>query len=187
MTVRNTRRGYTLFEMLVVLALLVLLTALVLPSAEGLRSGPRQRAAADAIRGELAVARSRAMEEGRPYRIALSSDNTRIRRAPDDENFAQAGAFSAASGSAVAVDYPFDHVTAVRTADQTAQAPSSNDGWVTIASVQPDGTCIEDSVLVSIQENNIPGLCIQVRGLTGSSTILPGGSTSQAAGNGGTR
>ncbi len=184
MTARNTRRGYTLFELLVVLALLILLTALVLPSAEAFRSGPRQRAAADVIRGELSVARSRAMEEGRPYRVALSADNTRIRRAPDDENFAQASAFSATSGSATAVDYPFDHVTAVRVADQNSQPPNSNDGWVTIASVQPDGTCLEDSVLVSIQENKIPGLYIHVRGLTASSNVVPGGSVN---GNGGAR
>ncbi|QJW97190.1 prepilin-type N-terminal cleavage/methylation domain-containing protein [Frigoriglobus tundricola] len=181
MTARNTRRGYTLFEVLVVLALLILMTALVLPSAEAIRSGPRQRAAADVIRGELAIARSRAMEEGRPYRVALSSDNTRIRRAPDDENFAQAAASSVAGGSATVVDYPFDHVTAVRVADQNAQPPNSTDGWVTIASVQPDGSCLEDSVLISIQENNVPGLYVRVRGLTGSSRVVPSGSVNGGA------
>jgi prepilin-type N-terminal cleavage/methylation domain-containing protein len=171
MTAR-TRRGYSLFELLVVLMILLLLAAAVLPSLAGLRNGPRQRAAADAIRGELAIARSRAMEEGRPYRVAISQDGARIRRAPDDTNFEQQTASNTASASAVSVDYPFDHVTAFRVAYGNVSPPDAVNGWVTVASVQPDGTCLEDWALVQVKEDNIAGIYIQVRGLTSSSRVV---------------
>src|SRR5207244_2644250 len=143
MTASAARRGFTLFELIVVMTLLLLLAAVILPSVGAFRGDTRQRAGADIIRGELAVARARAMEEGKPYRVALSQDGARIRRAPDGLDFAQLPASERADGSAAAVDYPLDHVTASVVAEQDRPAPDATDGWVTVATVQPDGTCRE--------------------------------------------
>ena len=168
------RRGFTLFELIVVMTLLLLLAAVILPSVGAFRGDTRQRAGADVIRGELAVARARAMEEGRPYRIAISSpDGKRIRRAPDGADFADTAGFPHADGSAAVVEYEFDHVTAEVLAEQADMAPTPVNGWTTIATVQPDGTCREDSVLVIVKEENNGSLRVRVRGLTGSSRVVP--------------
>lgn len=182
MTTHDTRRGYTLFELVVVMALLLLLAAVILPSIGAFRGDTRQRAAADAIRGELAVARARAKDEGQPYRVALSEDGARIRRGPESANFGEASGFDHASGSALVVDYPFDHVTAAVVADGDIAAPGADNGWVTIATVQPDGTCREDTALIAIREDDRGTLFLRVRGLTASARLLP-----PSAANGGNR
>lgn len=175
MTARTARRGYTLFELIVVMTILVILAAVVLPSIGAFRGDSRQRAAADAIRGELAVARSRAMEEGRPYRIAVSQDGARLRRGPDGADFAQQTASDTAGGSSPAVDYPLDQVTASLIADGDAPAPEAADGWVTIATVQPDGTCREDTALIAVKDGDQTPLYVRVRGLTAASRLVPNG------------
>src|SRR3954470_15195895 len=107
MTASAARRGFTLFELIVVMTLLLLLAAIILPSVGAFRGDTRQRAGADSIRGELATARARALDEGRPYRVAISQGGRRIRRAPDGPDFAQASAFGHPDGSAASVDYEF--------------------------------------------------------------------------------
>ena len=174
-TRRHTRRphrtGYTLFEILVVLALLLLLAIVILPSVVSFRGDTRQRAAADVIRGELAAARGRAMEEGRPYRVAINQAGTRIRRAPDGPDFATTPAFDHPDPFSTAVDCEFDHVTAEVIADEAS--PQSPDEWKTVATVQPDGTCREDSAVVVIKEPGNGELRLLVRGLTSSSRVVP--------------
>ena len=169
--------GFTIFELIVVLTLLLLLAAVILPSVGAFRGDTRQRAGADSIRGELAVARARAMEEGRPYRVAIREDGKRIRRAPDTADFAQTGAFGHADSSAAVVDYEFEHVTAEVVAEQDMLQPSGADGWTTIAIVLPDGTCRDDTALVAIKEENNGELRVRVRGLTASSRVVPSGGT----------
>jgi Tfp pilus assembly protein FimT len=176
-----------MLELLVVMAILVLLAVVVLPSIGAFRGDTRQRAAADAIRGELAVARARAAEEGKPYRVAISRDGTRIRRAPDGPDFATVAGAEHPGGSARVVDYPFEQqITAEVVTEQDAQVESETDDWVTIALVMPDGTCRADNVVVSLKEDGRQGLFVRVRGLTGTSRVVtnPNGSGS---GSGGTR
>jgi prepilin-type N-terminal cleavage/methylation domain-containing protein len=172
MAARTRRPAFTLVELLAVIAILALLAAVLLPSIAAFRGDTRHRAAADAIRGELAAARARAMEEGRQYRVAISQDGKRLRRAPDSAEFAQAAAADGPSGAAAAVEYEFEHVTAEVVAEQDVPVGAA-EGWVTIASVQPDGTCREDTVLVAITEPNNGSLHLRVRGLTGSSRVVP--------------
>jgi prepilin-type N-terminal cleavage/methylation domain-containing protein len=174
-TTHPARRGFTLFELIVVMALLLLLAAVILPSVGAFRGDTRQRAGADVIRGELAIARSRAMEEGRPYRIAISQDGKRIRRAPDTLDFGEVAAFGHADGAAPAVDFEFEHVTAEVFSDQMDTSPPAVNGWVTIATVQPDGTCREDQVIVVVKEENNGQIRVRIRGLTGSSRVVPNG------------
>jgi prepilin-type N-terminal cleavage/methylation domain-containing protein len=61
----NPRRGYTLFELMLVLALLVVIGALVWPNLTGPLDNQKLRKSADLIRAELAGARNQAMRTGR--------------------------------------------------------------------------------------------------------------------------
>lgn len=177
MTARHHRRGFTVFELVVVIALLLLLAAVLMPSIGAFRGDSRQRGAADTIRAELSVARARAMEEGVPYRVALSKDKSRIRRAPDTPEFATAGAFGQPDSAARVVDYAFEGVTAEVIAEQADASPMEAEGWVTVAVVQPDGTCRDDYATVVISEEGNGAMYVRVRGITGASRVVPKGGT----------
>jgi prepilin-type N-terminal cleavage/methylation domain-containing protein len=184
------RRGYTLLELLVVMAILILFTTLVLPSLNTFFGGNRPKAAADQIRGELAAARAWAIEEGVPYRVAISADGTKIRRAPETE-FDQP-ATENAPASARRSEHTFEKVVAeVETDDGTPQQAGS-DGWITVAIVMPDGTCRDDReeddengnhvVTVAVREQLEPGkppgggaIRVTVRGITGQVQVSTGG------------
>jgi type II secretion system protein H len=183
---RHRRTGYTLFELLVVLAILILLAVIVIPSTSSLYGGSRPKGAADQVRGELATARAYAMEEGQPYRVAVSADGTRIRRAPDAE-FDQGASAEHATTTARSVEYAFENVTAqvaVGSDNQPAPADAGGGGWVTIAVVMPDGTCRDDGsgntlVTVSLREvgmpENSPALQVLVQGVTGQVRVVAPG------------
>jgi type II secretory pathway pseudopilin PulG len=188
-TARTTRRGYTLFELIVVMTLLIL-AGVLLPSLGAFRGVSRQRSASDTLRGELAVARAHAMEEGQPYRVAISEDGTRIRRAPDTPpdgtDFSSTTTFDRSNPSATAVDYPFEtpiKVEIVPDPNSAVTPPVAVNGWITLATVQPDGTCLEDCTLLRITEDDLAPLHVRIRGLTSSSRVVP----NNAAANGGTR
>lgn len=167
--------GFTLVEVLLVLALLVLLAAVILPSIGSFRGDTNQRAAADVIRSELAAARGHAMETGVPYRLAVNRDGTRMRRAPDVLEFGTLAAAPDPSGAAKAVEFAFERVTVTRYGEE-GSAPESDDDWVTFAVVMPDGTCREDAVVLAVKEPGNGSLYVRVRGVTGSSKVLPPGS-----------
>lgn len=167
--------GFTLVEVLLVLALLVMLAAVILPSIGTFRGDANQRAAADIIRSELAASRGHAMEQGVPYRLAVNKDGTRMRRAPDGPEFATAAAASEPSGAAKATDFAFERVTVARHSEQGTD-PEADGNWVTFAIVMPDGTCREDAVLLAVKEAGHGSMYLRVRGVTGSSRVLPPGS-----------
>ncbi|VTR91831.1 tfp pilus assembly protein : Uncharacterized protein OS=Pirellula staleyi (strain ATCC 27377 / DSM 6068 / ICPB 4128) GN=Psta_3670 PE=4 SV=1: N_methyl [Gemmata massiliana] len=171
-----TRRGFTLVEVVVVMAILILLAAVVLPSIGVFRGDSRPRAAADVIRSELAAARGRAMIEGRPYRIAIGSNGDRIRRAPDGADFAEATAFDRTDGNAATVEYAFENAAAELLSSPSV-ASDSDGTWTTIAVVLPNGTCLDDNMVVGVRdkEKNDAPLRVQIRGLTSTSRVLPAG------------
>jgi prepilin-type N-terminal cleavage/methylation domain-containing protein len=174
--------GFTLVEVLLVIALLVLLAAVLMPTLGNIRGDTYQRGAADIVRSELAAARGRAMEEGVPYRLAVNKDGTRMRRAPDGPEFGTVAAASEPSGAAKAVDFAFERVTVARTGEAGTDFEADGD-WVTFAIVMPDGTCREDAVLLAVKEEGRGSMYVRVRGVTGSSKVLPPGSVP----NGGNR
>lgn len=63
----NRQRGVTLLELMLVLGLLVIISALALPSATQPLESYRLRKSGDLIRAEWAKARAKAMETGRTY------------------------------------------------------------------------------------------------------------------------
>ncbi|TMQ33677.1 MAG: prepilin-type N-terminal cleavage/methylation domain-containing protein [Planctomycetota bacterium] len=85
--VRRSRQGYTLFEVVLVLALLVLLAAITYPSLDAMYGDSKVTAAGDMVRGAWAEAQARAMDEGRAYRFAVIPNQGNYRVAPDSADF----------------------------------------------------------------------------------------------------
>jgi prepilin-type N-terminal cleavage/methylation domain-containing protein len=81
---RSGRRGLTLFELLLVLAIIVLIAGVSVPYFEGWFAGHRLNEGVDTLREHWIKARTLAMEEGRPYRFAYLLNGQSYRLAPDD-------------------------------------------------------------------------------------------------------
>jgi type II secretory pathway pseudopilin PulG len=157
---------------MVVLALLVILGAAIIPSIGGISGNVRQKAAADLVRARLADARAKAMEDARPYRVALNDDGTRIRVAPDGFDFATTPPDDPPAYQSKVTEDSIDKASAHILAEDDV-VPDRDGGWNVVATFLPDGTCREAHATVEVREKTFPPIRIQVRGVTGSTRLLP--------------
>lgn len=170
----NPRPGFTILELLVVLALLIILAAVTIPSFVALKGNTDQRAAADLVTARIADARARSIEYGVPYRLAVSSDGTRLRLARDAVEFADLPVDTPASGASQSSEDIFRNATVeIEPHPELGPPPTDSGGWITIATFTPDGVCREDNVIVQVLEGAYPPIRIHVRGIIGGSRILP--------------
>src|SRR5262245_2035346 len=156
----TARRGYTLFEVLLVLAILVLLAALVAPSLEAMYGDYKVTAAVDAVRGAWAQARAEAMDKGVAYRFALVPGGANYRIAPDTPDYWSGGdpplALDPENAPVVLEDALPAGVrfttAAAGFADQgTAALPVGGvppTMWVTTAVFLPEGSPLDDAEVV---------------------------------------
>lgn len=172
MTRPARRRGYTLLEMLCVIAVLVILGAAILPTLTGMFRDTRVQAAGDMVRGWASEARARAIDDGRSYQLFASPDGRRLRVAPDELEQAEQPADGTAPPALVRETALPDAVTLVpmTTGDDTAAAA---DGWVKLFTYKPDGTCKEAVARFELREPGVRSLTVTVRGLTGSVVVNP--------------
>ena len=105
---RNHRRGFTLLEMLLVLALIVTVASLAVPSIRGSLRGQRLRQGAERLRAELIAARVKAMRTGITHAFVLSTTTgafLSLPHAPNAEELteAQLGALAAQTDAAATI------------------------------------------------------------------------------------
>jgi prepilin-type N-terminal cleavage/methylation domain-containing protein len=165
------RVGYTLLELLVVLAVILILGMAVTLTLEGNYANTRQKAAADLIRARLADARAKAMERGQWYRLAVSQDGSRLRVAPDTAEFASLPADDPPALNSIVTEDRLDRATIHVLAEGENELVQEGD-WITIATLKPDGTCKEDRVLLEVREANRSPIYIRIRGITGTAAVL---------------
>lgn len=166
------RGGYTLLELIAVLAIILILGAVALPSLFAVYGNVRQKAGADMVRARLADARAWAMESDRPYRVQVSEDGLRIRVSAESPLSVQPTDDGNTPPDRSRED-EFDKVTASVELDDEMPAATDGDGWVTAATFLPNGTCREDTAVIAVAEDGFPPLRIRVRGVTGSVRVLP--------------
>ncbi len=165
---RTRRPGYTLMEMMVILAILVILAAVIVPSLSGLYGNTKQRAAADIVRTRLAEARAKSMERGTPFRVAINSDKNRIRVGPDTADFSSATADDPPSYNSLVTEDTLDEATVELILEQGDERETDTGGWITVATMRGDGSSKESrSTTVAIKQRDFVPIQIQVRGLTG--------------------
>src|SRR5262245_14102626 len=81
------REGYTLLELLLVMAIIVIMMAIAIPSLAPLFAEFRMDAAADTAKAGLNTARSQAVEEGQSYAFAIIPGKGNYRVAPDSPGY----------------------------------------------------------------------------------------------------
>lgn len=170
------RPGYSLVELLVVMAALVVLGGVLVPTLTGVARDTRVKAGADLLRQRVADARAHAIGEARAYKLAVATDGTRVRVAPDDQSFAAMAATDAdADGHYVVEDSLPPEVqfrpSAEPASTQGMQGMTDDAGWTRVATFLPDGTCREDDADIDVQEPSCYTLRVHIRGLTGAATV----------------
>jgi prepilin-type N-terminal cleavage/methylation domain-containing protein len=167
------RRGFTLLEVSLVLAVIVLLAAMAWPSIEAMYDGVRLSAAADQIRARWADARTQAIEEGRPYRFGIIMDEGRFRIAPDTAQHWGGGGTAPELSESDTPELVLEESlpNGVRFAEGTgAEWTSEGGAWLTVVRFLPDGTASQD-VEIKFESSGSRPLYLRLRGLTGAVTV----------------
>lgn len=189
----SARRGYTLLELLLVLALILLLAVIAYPSLDAMSGDLKLVSAADQVRAAWTQARTRAVNEGRPYRFALVPGKGNYRLAPDAPEF-WSGDGAQAADSTENTEKPLVLercvTNGVRFNLQDASTPLELDAgddsflppgsvelnkYLPIVTFSPDGTSREDVNIVFSLKGARP-ILLRLRGLTGAVTVRPMGS-----------
>jgi prepilin-type N-terminal cleavage/methylation domain-containing protein len=169
------RPGYTLLEVVLVLALLVILAGIAVPVFDAMQADAKVTAAADTVRGKWADARARAMEDGRAYQFAVMPGEDRFRLAPDLPDFATLTAESVPASEDGAPPPLIDEGSLPKGVKfqidpNSTGAAVGEGGWTRIATFLADGTCQESSTSVTFAMPGVRPITLTLRGLTGSVT-----------------
>jgi prepilin-type N-terminal cleavage/methylation domain-containing protein len=182
----HSRRAFTLFEMILVLALLVVLGAALYPSLEAMYGDSKVTAGGDMVRAAWAEAQSHAMNEGRFYRFAVQPYAGNYRVAPDISDFWKGGSGAddgaGPGGKAMVLEgilpkgvrfeAPETWTTGADPNTDTAVPAGSSDSgsWTTVVVFKPDGTASDDRAITLTARGARP-LALRIRGLTGVITV----------------
>jgi prepilin-type N-terminal cleavage/methylation domain-containing protein len=178
------RRGFTLLELILVMTILVILAAISFPSIESMYGYYRLQGAADALRSSWADARTRAMEEGRPYRFSVVMGMGNYRVAPDSADYwaGDPPAPADANNPPLVQSDALPKGIRFRRADSPSEAGSSDtvlpadsvgsNQWTSLAVFLPDGTA-RDDVAVVLEAGGARPLMVRLRGLTGGVSVRP--------------
>jgi prepilin-type N-terminal cleavage/methylation domain-containing protein len=176
--VRKSRRGYTLLEITLVLALICVLAALAAPSFEGMYGHVQVKAAADAFRTAMTEARSHAIDEGIPYSVAIVPGKGNYRVAPDSPSY-WGGAGDSGSGFANDEVLPGNICFPLENGshgDGTSLPVGSVDPgqWSKVATFYPDGTARDDHTVTFQSSGGGRPQVLTLRALTGGVTVSSG-------------
>jgi prepilin-type N-terminal cleavage/methylation domain-containing protein len=185
----TARRAFTLFEVVLVLALVLLLVSIAYPSLDGMYSSYRVTAAVDMVRGAWAEAQSRAMNEGRAYRFSVRLNQGSFRVAPDSAEFWGDSSDALPTGDDTN-DPPLvledslpkrvsftTNILPGQSGQDQGMAPSSSAGadtgsWMPLVTFLPDGTTRED-VEITFQSRGARAQTLKLRALTGTVLMKP--------------
>jgi prepilin-type N-terminal cleavage/methylation domain-containing protein len=181
--VSRPRQGFTLFELVLVLAVLILLAAITYPSLDDMYAGMKVTQTADQLRAAFSEARAHAANESRAYRIAIIPGHGNFRVAPDSPEFwAGSGPPSADDTNGIPA-YVLEGAAPKGVRIATSDAVGAGDGdsalpegsidltsWMRVVTFAADGTTQDDAEL-AIYGNGGPPTYLRLRGLTGIVTV----------------
>jgi len=167
---RTRRPGFTLFELLLVMAIIVIMLAVAYPTMMAWYGDSRVKSAADDIRGAWAEARAHAIDEGVNYRFAVNWDNGRFKVAPDDTdhwNGDDSQDIDETTGTgALALRKTLPKGILFTPAPDFNGTPDGS-GWTTLINFLPDGTCRENAA-IHLNADGVQAITLRMRGLTGT-------------------
>jgi Tfp pilus assembly protein FimT len=184
---KHRRSGFTIFELVLVMVLIIIFAGLSYPTVSSMIGGFRAQAAVDQVRAVWAQARAKAMNDGLPYGFSVIGGSGNFRVAPDLTEFwsgtgnteaaVEPGTKPLLLEQALAKGVIFSSAQAGDRVDDTmdtSSTPGSADpsAWSVVAVFLPDGTARSDAELV-IRASGARAVLIRLRGLTGVVTTGP--------------
>jgi type II secretory pathway pseudopilin PulG len=167
---KKTRRSaYTLLEIILVMAVLVVVMGVSIPVAQTMFLDARISASADVLRAQMAEARSRAMEDGRPWRVGFLPNTGIYQLAPEDAPcWSNPDKASVEGVELIRGELPKEIIIALSyggIADQK-ETPSAGGTWETMGIYLAEGYAREDAT-VYFGKPGLAPMRLQLRGLTG--------------------
>jgi prepilin-type N-terminal cleavage/methylation domain-containing protein len=168
------RSGYTLFEVLCVLVVILVAFFIALPAIQPMMADNHLQAASDMVQARWNEMRNRAVAEGQPYRFAVMEHTGSFKIAPDSAEFWADGSNTVANDPetrpwVVEEKLPGNVLFLGTEVTPTgAEQPSSTGGgeWHRAVTFLPNGTAKED-VHVSFGQEGSRSLTLTLRGVTG--------------------
>jgi prepilin-type N-terminal cleavage/methylation domain-containing protein len=187
MVVRQRRRAYTMMEILLVMAVMVILAALSYPTVDSLYAGVKMEAASDSIHAAMSEAQAHAVNEGRPYRFAIVPGKGNYCVAPDDSEFWSGGGEPGGDDpenrplflqESLPKGIVLNHEGGVppRSGDGETSLPDGavpSNQWVKVAVFLPDGTAQDDADFGLFMDDARP-TTFHLRALTGVISLQRG-------------
>jgi prepilin-type N-terminal cleavage/methylation domain-containing protein len=160
--VTRLRSGFTLFELMLVMAIVLVAGALSIPAIEAMMADARVKGARDMVRAKWADIRARAIDEGRPYKFSIIGGSGLYKLEPVDIN-------EPSDTGGDPLIFVGELPPGVLFASDQGVVGSGGGGgdyetWVTFL---PDGTAREDKELYFGKEGIRP-IGLRVRALTGA-------------------
>lgn len=154
-----------------VMAALVVLGVMLIPTLSGIRGNTNLKAGADTLRSLMAQARAKAIEDGRNYRLTITADGRTIRIEPDVNSITGEAMPPDADDRPIVREELLPKGVTVAILEDDAPITDAG-GLQRVATLLPDGTCREDSVFLQFNESGVKSLTVRIRGLTGSTTVV---------------
>jgi len=170
---RIKRPAYTLIEILCVLAIVVAAAAIGVPIFQSMIADARVSAAGDMVRGRLADTRSKALDEGRSWRLGFLANTGVFQLAPDDApEWESPTTDLTRTPTLIRDELPKDVVFGVNQGDVMAAVHPGSPGskWETIAVYKWDGSANDDTTVYFGKGGLVP-MRVNVRALTGAVSI----------------
>jgi prepilin-type N-terminal cleavage/methylation domain-containing protein len=167
------RRGFTLLETVLVLAILVIAAAIAVPVIRSSIIDARMTAGADMIRARLADTRAHALDTGKPWKLAyMPGSGIFMLAAEDADEWNSAGQDIKETLEFVRGEMPKDIILAANRDDIAGVegAAQASGGWQTLAVFTGDGSARDDGA-VYIGKTGLLPYRIRVRALTGTTAL----------------
>jgi prepilin-type N-terminal cleavage/methylation domain-containing protein len=86
MRIINKKDGFSLFELLTVIAIIAVVSAIVAPHIISWRNSAKLRGAADNVKGDLEMSKARAVRERSPVKVTFTATNYQVTFTDKDGN-----------------------------------------------------------------------------------------------------
>jgi prepilin-type N-terminal cleavage/methylation domain-containing protein len=177
MVARRSRAGFTLLELLLVMAIIILVGAMLAPNISNMGNYQKMTACLDGVRSACLMARSQSIEDSQPYRLAVSGGHYRV--APDSDDYF-AGAVPSPDPSHPATVYEGSlpaGVTFNAAGEAPFTVPQTSSGkeatptnWKTLSVFLPDGTATKD-IDITFSIGGARARHFHLRSLTGTIAV----------------
>jgi len=165
----HRRAGFTLMEIILVVVIAIIVASISIPLIQTQLAEARITASGDIVRGKMAEARARAMDEGRPWRFGFIAGSSIYQLAPDESSeWDNPGSEPDERADLVRDKLPQDIIFAFTREEimGTDQAGSGSGSWNTAAVFLPDGSAVDDTTVYFGKAGSSP-LRAKLRALTG--------------------